>query len=83
MIRVKIAEWLLRSMGATVEYRVKRLGEFHHRVKDGRTLQRSEKLREALRRFRGVRVGSNDTITVQLVAVTHQRHGDIYAGAKQ
>lgn len=78
MLRIKLAEWLLRSAGIPVEYRVKRAGESSRHV-DGRTIQTTKKLLPAVLRWRDLRVAETDKATVLLVATTHQRHGNVVA----
>lgn len=74
MIRIKLAEWLLRSMGATCEYRLKRRDLSSPRHVDGRTIVRDTKLRAVRKRFRTVRIADEQVAHIQLVASVQNRH---------
>ena len=82
MLRIKLAEWLLRSAGADCEYRVKRhKAGWQDRVRssDGITQRRTNKLREALKKYNSALVPTDECFTVQFVATVRQRHGNVEA----
>lgn len=74
-----IAFAVLRLCGATVEYRVQRIrpskatGE--PSTKDGTTVKRTRSYREALKKYRSMRIGDDQTAVIRAVATTAQRHG--------
>lgn len=76
MLRIKLAAKLLKSAGASVEFRVKRAGPVVNRTKDGRTLLRTPNYKAAREKLEGLRVADTDTCTVQLVAITDERRAD-------
>lgn len=87
MIRVRIAAWLLRTAGASVEFRIKRLTakggiDKPNINKDGTTLKRCAKLKEARNKFDSTRVGDNQDVTIQLVANVATRSGPRIMRAK-
>ena len=73
MIRIKIAEWLLRSIDGSCEYRLKRRDLSSERHIDGRTVMRDSRLRPVVKRLRSARVGSNDMLHIQIVASVRSR----------
>jgi len=85
-LRVRFATMLLRWAGAAVDYRVKRLRPPKPHIvddidqlasenvhKDGTTVQRSEKLKDARRRLHAMRCGDADKLSIQLVATVEAR----------
>lgn len=78
---VKLATWLLRTTGATVEYGVRRVKSKQIRGQ-GTTLLATPKLKEARSKYATVRVADTDTITITVAAVIAQRHGTVEAGDK-
>jgi len=77
MFRVIIAAFLLRSIGANVEYVVRRKSA--QREGKGTTLLTATKLSVARTKYRNVRVADTDTITISVEAIIAQRHGGVSA----
>ena len=85
MLKVRIAAWLLKSASLDFEYRVKRqkihVGPDDDKPKpqhaDGTTVQRGPKLRDALQKFRAMRVADNDVVSIQIVARIVERKADV------
>lgn len=75
MIRIAIAAALLRTTGATVEYRVQRQKKQTNR--DGTTVMAVKSLRSARRKYKAMRIADTDTITIRVVATVAQRHGTV------
>ncbi len=83
-MRIFLAAFLLRLSGATIEYRVQRVRPDKsdtqtHIHKDGSTVLRTKKYREAKAKWQSMRVPDTDTVIIRLVATIRQRHGTVAA----
>ena len=83
-MRIILAAFLLRISGATVEYRVQRVrpekaDTLTHIHKDGSTVLRTPKFREAKTKWKAIRVPDDNTVIIRLVATVRQRHGTVAA----
>jgi hypothetical protein len=83
-MRIFLAAFLLRLSGATVEYRVQRVrpdksDTITHIHKDGSTVLRTPKFREAKAKWKTMRVPDTNTVIIRLVATIRQRHGTVAA----
>ena len=74
-----IAVAMLRSIGATVEYRVQRIrpskATSEQSTKDGTTVLRTASGREAKKKYRSMRIADDQTAVIRAVATIAQRHG--------
>lgn len=83
-MRIALAAFLLRTSGATVEYRVQRLrpdksDTITHIHKDGSTVLRTPNFREAKAKWKAMRVPDTDAVIIRVVATVRQRHGTVAA----
>lgn len=82
MVKTIFAAWLLRITGAVVEYRVQRIkagggDTVTHIHKDGTTVLRSAKYRDAMAKYKSLRVSDTDTVILRMVGTVKQRHGTV------
>lgn len=76
MIRELTAALLLRTTGASVQFTVRRILDGNVRGK-GSTVLTTPKYREAIAKYKAMRIADTDTITVTVEAIIKQRHGTI------
>lgn len=73
MIRTRIAAWLLRRTGATVEYEVRRIDTASKRRVTGRLLLTTPKLKEARAKLQAARRAETDRLVISLNAIVASR----------
>lgn len=78
MIRTVLAAALLRSTGASVEYDVRRTYSKQVRGK-GTSYLTTKSYRAARKKYRSMRAGEGDTLTIQVTATLAKRHGNVEA----